>query len=67
MLVSCLQEEDIKSVVATLAEGGTVDYSVKLEFEHGESKFFITLYYKHILNQETESCNICFMYTSFSS
>jgi hypothetical protein len=61
LLVSCLQEEDIKPVVATLVEGATVDYEVELVYSHGESKFFMTPYYKHILDQESESYNFCFM------
>jgi len=61
LLVSCLQVEDIEPKVATLVEGGTTDYKAKLSYVHGEGKFFITLYYKHILDQEIESCDFCFM------
>lgn len=61
MLVSCLQEEDIQPVVATLVEGFTRDYEVELVYSHGESKLVITLYYKHILDQEIETCNLCFI------
>ena len=61
MLVSCLQEEDIKPVVATLVEGVTADYEVELVYSNGESKFFITLCYKNVLDQDSESCKFCFM------
>ena len=61
MLVSCLQEEDINPVVATLVEGATPDCEVELVYKHGESKFFITPYYKHILDQGSESCNFNFL------
>jgi hypothetical protein len=44
-----------------LVEGATADYEVELVYSHGEGEFFITLYYKHILDQESESCNFCFM------
>jgi len=54
LLVSCLQEEDIKPIVATLVEGTTEVYEAKLVYALGEGKFFITLYYKHILDQEIE-------------
>jgi len=56
-----LQEEDINPVVATLVEGTTENSMVELVYSHGESKFFITPYYKHILDQGSESCNFCFM------
>jgi len=61
LLVSSLQEEDIEPITVILEEGATSDYEVELIWKHGESKFFITLYYKHILDQESESCNFCFM------
>jgi len=61
LLVSCLQEEDIKPVVATLVDGITEDTKVELVHSHGESKFFITPYYKRILDQGSESCFFCFM------
>ena len=63
MLVSCLQEEDIKPVVATLVDGITEDTKVELVYsdgESGESKFFITPYYKRILDQGSESCFFLF-------
>jgi hypothetical protein len=62
LLFSCLQEEDIKPVVATLVEGATPDYEVELVYKHGESKFFITPYYKRTLDQGSESCNFCFVH-----
>jgi len=61
LLVSCLQEGGIEPKQATLVEGVTPDYEIGLSHSTGESKFFITLYYKHILDQEIESCNFCFM------
>jgi len=59
LLVSCLQEENIQPIKAILVEGATADYEVQLVHSRGEGEFFITLYYKHILDQETESCNFC--------
>jgi len=47
--------------VATLVEGVTADYEVELVYSNGESKFFITLCYKNVLDQDSESCKFCFM------
>jgi hypothetical protein len=57
LLVSCLQEESIQPIKAILVEGTTADYEVELVYSGGEGEFFITVYYKHILDQATESCN----------
>jgi hypothetical protein len=50
-----MQEGDISPIEATLVEGYSVEYDVDLVYSHGESKFLITTYYNHILDQEFES------------